>query len=983
MSSACIQSNGDGESQVVVQMSASPGETADAAAVATTEDVPKTPPIAMKNLSTPEKEKDSPNREPGSPIGDDACPICLGEISDRCVADSCFHGFCLICLKEWSKQKPVCPLCKQKFTKIMYDIKSESDYKEWKVPVPDPQQHHNVTLNLENFREFLNVENRRFFGYHTTIFPGALALHRHFPRRGQNLNTIPDAIPSGPRERRPSRYNLRGSSMFRLSVYLNNVWVQPLADITGRYRQTGPELYREQPALTHRLAPWVNRELTALLPEPRIGTVLREMMQLIEQYPINSREFRRTMQPHLGSRTNHFIHEFYNFARSPYDMVGHDNAAQYIPRYGNVNDTDSSSSSDDSDAIVEVDSRGNPLLSLDANLAPPPATTTTIVPVVRQETLTQEGSVVISSGSSSSSNTSSEDESTRLTNNGLSSETHNPEPPSRFMKRLIKRARTFLSTVNSGASTSSVQVGSGSGASSSGSSSRAAVHADSLLSQTNGPTVQGDNSDDGCMIIEEFNRIEPPPELINLSSDGGNGDDQEDESISNRLLRRGKTKPSLRRNNFANRKPVQEPDHTYCTANSSSTVYGTTSNTPNNRNVQSKKRRRARISEERKRSSVNDSDYIPDEFDSEYLSLSSSDTSSSSHSEWGPSSERHYKKRSLRKQKNRNEIANTRLNKKKADLDSQSESGSNSDSDSDLNSVSDKVSYYKYLQRLNKNRKEKENNQEKNNNTRHSKKLSPKSNLVLEESRVPPIPSSSHVIDSDSLSENENSTRNMTSTRTHTNIKQIIKHKTDNPSKVKKSFSIQFNNPTNVKQEAGVLSGIDKEQILRRRILARQKLLKASIDDDLSENSTDSMKQKNSHPGSSSEKSHKEQLPSESSQYSLCSRKKDHSSKVKKSYKKAKTEYEEPFECDRKDTSISSKASKNDHSSSVESQTKRKRNRKSSKEKKKKKKKKDEREKYKEREKSKRKEKKKKRTKSKKIRRIESSSEEKDNASVK
>ncbi|KAB7506672.1 hypothetical protein Anas_08967 [Armadillidium nasatum] len=43
------------------------------------------------------KTPDTPSRcrSPGSPIGDDACPICLGAFTDKCAAGSCLHNFCL------------------------------------------------------------------------------------------------------------------------------------------------------------------------------------------------------------------------------------------------------------------------------------------------------------------------------------------------------------------------------------------------------------------------------------------------------------------------------------------------------------------------------------------------------------------------------------------------------------------------------------------------------------------------------------------------------------------------------------------------------------------------------------------------------------------------------------------------------------------------------------------------------------------------
>ncbi len=45
-----------------------------------------------------------------------------------------------------------------------------------------------------------------------------------------------------------------------------------------------------------------------------------------------SPEMRDLLLPYLGTRTEHFQHEFYNFARSPYDLVGFDRNAAYEAR---------------------------------------------------------------------------------------------------------------------------------------------------------------------------------------------------------------------------------------------------------------------------------------------------------------------------------------------------------------------------------------------------------------------------------------------------------------------------------------------------------------------------------------------------------------------------------------------------------------------------------------------------------------------------
>lgn len=56
-------------------------------------------------------------------------------------------------------------------------------------------------------------------------------------------------------------------------------------------------------------------------------------MDLLSMHDITSTEFRREVEPYFREYTVHFIHEFYNFARSPYDIYGYDNNVQYSQDY--------------------------------------------------------------------------------------------------------------------------------------------------------------------------------------------------------------------------------------------------------------------------------------------------------------------------------------------------------------------------------------------------------------------------------------------------------------------------------------------------------------------------------------------------------------------------------------------------------------------------------------------------------------------------
>jgi E3 ubiquitin-protein ligase Topors len=157
-------------------------------------------------------------------------------------------------------------------------------------------------------------------------------------------------LPNAQRPRGMSR--ITGTSSFRRRTYAKDLWVQPLSDITGRYRETTPEFFQLNPAMTHRLVPWLNRELNVLLTnQDHRSYVLDMIIRLITQHHILSRHFRDALQQYTAENTEHFIHEFYQFARSPYDMYGFDENAQYDRRERQFNfeevAVESSESSDD------------------------------------------------------------------------------------------------------------------------------------------------------------------------------------------------------------------------------------------------------------------------------------------------------------------------------------------------------------------------------------------------------------------------------------------------------------------------------------------------------------------------------------------------------------------------------------------------------------------------------------------------------------
>lgn len=103
--------------------------------------------------------------------------------------------------------------------------------------------------------------------------------------------------------------------------------------------------------MTHRLVPWLNRELNVLLTnhENRLPYVLQLILRMLEQHHIRSRAFRDALRQYFGANTEHFIHEFFQFARSPYDMYGFDENAEYQSRSSFQHEEVSVSESSDED----------------------------------------------------------------------------------------------------------------------------------------------------------------------------------------------------------------------------------------------------------------------------------------------------------------------------------------------------------------------------------------------------------------------------------------------------------------------------------------------------------------------------------------------------------------------------------------------------------------------------------------------------------
>lgn len=63
----------------------------------------------------------------------------LPDTQEHAVIDTCLHTFCLPCLSAWLDIKRSCPLCKRRVGGYIFDIKSDTDYRERHIP-PSPER---------------------------------------------------------------------------------------------------------------------------------------------------------------------------------------------------------------------------------------------------------------------------------------------------------------------------------------------------------------------------------------------------------------------------------------------------------------------------------------------------------------------------------------------------------------------------------------------------------------------------------------------------------------------------------------------------------------------------------------------------------------------------------------------------------------------------------------------------------------------------
>ncbi|XP_070791607.1 E3 ubiquitin-protein ligase Topors [Pituophis catenifer annectens] len=277
---------------------------------------------------------------------DSKCPICLDMFENVAYLDRCWHRFCFRCVLEWSKNKAECPLCKQPFHSIVHSMRSADDYKVHSVRPSEMESFANPNGRRFRYRTTLtgehpaNVNSQRSSSSRRTmsspncgiLFEGLSTQTTR--QRDAEMHQMIRRLASRRQASLEGRFmrHIQEQEMisFRKALYRSGTRVRSIED-GGRYRDISAEFFRRNPACLHRLVPWLKRELTVLfgIHGSLINIVQRVIMSNLNKFDLESQAFANELQPFLLQSTEHFLHEFINFARCPFNIEAYDEHANY------------------------------------------------------------------------------------------------------------------------------------------------------------------------------------------------------------------------------------------------------------------------------------------------------------------------------------------------------------------------------------------------------------------------------------------------------------------------------------------------------------------------------------------------------------------------------------------------------------------------------------------------------------------------------
>jgi len=245
---------------------------------------------------------------------EDKCPICLSEINNPAQPENCKHLFCLEHLRKWATEKTTCPLCNAEFRKMFYDKNRKTG--KWR--------------KTEEVRPPRCPDDMAAMGFENS-----------WPRiwRSNNDAQVINEMIRAMEEQRArntrqweARFGRTTTACLRArrTVYRSGRRVE----LTFQ-REFSPEFYQANEAQTHRLTPWIRREVVCIfgcVNRQFLDTLIIDIQHNMVELGIDSREFREFIAHHFHGYASHFIHELKGFAcAKDYDVRNYDRNAKYGP----------------------------------------------------------------------------------------------------------------------------------------------------------------------------------------------------------------------------------------------------------------------------------------------------------------------------------------------------------------------------------------------------------------------------------------------------------------------------------------------------------------------------------------------------------------------------------------------------------------------------------------------------------------------------
>ncbi|PRP84687.1 sestrin-like protein [Planoprotostelium fungivorum] len=237
------------------------------------------------------------------------CPICLCPPENLAMADQCFHTFCFFCILQWSKagDQPRCPLCKREFFSLIYQVKSNTEYKRHFLEQDSPPSKK-------------RLPNR---------------LVREYNRWGRSAPAAPLDLSSS------SNIPFSTEHSLRRAVYTRHLRSIPLVSFVGDPKSQVKTVRVSTPKFDHKeyakntekwkakLKPWITRELQSMLLVEDVEIIVVFIFCLLERCDVDSPQAKEKLKDYLKEHVDTFAHELIQFANAPYEMNVYDKKVQY------------------------------------------------------------------------------------------------------------------------------------------------------------------------------------------------------------------------------------------------------------------------------------------------------------------------------------------------------------------------------------------------------------------------------------------------------------------------------------------------------------------------------------------------------------------------------------------------------------------------------------------------------------------------------